>query len=367
MGEESLLSVRLRHRQGSLRMEVEFCLSAPWTVLFGPSGIGKSTVLRAIAGFVRPDECRIASGCPEQVLVSSAERCFVPAHLRPVRSAGQTARLFPGMRVRESVAYGLGRGAKGASTDGDGQEVVEEVMALFRLSTLAERRPGDLSGGERQRVSVARAVVSAVTFEGASRPLLLLDEPFSGLDACTGSFCAWIAEDWTEAYRLANEGLLANPGNALLINNAAVALLEQGQFRQAVTLLTHGRSLPAQRRDRATLAATEGMLFFRIGMFDEGRRRYNRIITFFENNNEENVVARAALILAREEILANTSEAESSWKRADALMPANPTADLVTVRDRVAALGPKAPTHVVASTRSIEPFLDSLLELPATL
>jgi len=226
LGEESLLSVRLRHRQGSLRMEVEFCLSAPWTVLFGPSGMGKSTVLRAIAGFVRPDECRIASGCPEQVLVSTAERCFVPAHLRPVRSAGQTARLFPGMRVRESVAYGLGRGAKGASTDGDGQEVVEEVMALFRLSTLAERRPGDLSGGERQRVSVARAVVSAVTFEGASRPLLLLDEPFSGLDAALRDELAVSLRDWLGGSKTPVLSVSHDVGEAFLLRAEVIRMAE---------------------------------------------------------------------------------------------------------------------------------------------
>ena len=55
-------------------------------------------------------------------------------------------------------------------------------MRLFRLTAMADRMPRELSGGERQRGSVARAVVSAVTYEGPAKPLLLLDEPFSGLD-----------------------------------------------------------------------------------------------------------------------------------------------------------------------------------------
>lgn len=183
LADEALLSARLRHRQGSLRLDVSFSLAAPWTVLFGPSGSGKSTVMRAIAGFVRPDEGRIVFGTAKIVLVSTADRTFVPAHLRPVRSAGQTARLFPGMRVWENVAYGLGGTSYPEANYRGGGDLVEEVLRLFRLSTLAERMPGDLSGGERQRVSVARAVASAVTFDGPGRALLLLDEPFSGLDA----------------------------------------------------------------------------------------------------------------------------------------------------------------------------------------
>ena len=188
LGEERLISVELRHRQGSLRLRVEFALNAPWTVLFGPSGSGKSTVLRAIAGFVRPDEGRIVLGPTEfgpseRVLLSTAERVFVPAHLRPVRSAGQAARLFPGMTVRGNLEYGVGWRSHAGSHAGDARAMVDEVLGLFRLTTLGERRPGELSGGERQRVSVARAVVSGVTFDGPGRALLLLDEPFSGLDA----------------------------------------------------------------------------------------------------------------------------------------------------------------------------------------
>jgi molybdate transport system ATP-binding protein len=61
-------------------------------------------------------------------------------------------------------------------------EVVEEVMRLFGLTRLADRMPRALSGGEKQRASVARAVVSAITFEVPGTALLLLDEPFSGLD-----------------------------------------------------------------------------------------------------------------------------------------------------------------------------------------
>src|SRR5579871_3010255 len=92
---DNLLTVRMAHRVGGLRLDVSFALTQPWTVLFGPSGSGKTTVLRAIAGFVRPDVGRIVYGPMERVLVSTEERVFVPAHRRPVRSAAQAARPFP--------------------------------------------------------------------------------------------------------------------------------------------------------------------------------------------------------------------------------------------------------------------------------
>jgi len=177
-GESSpqFLKVNINHRIGAVSLNVNFAQTAPWTVLFGPSGSGKTTVLRAIAGFVRPDAGSILRG--GTVLVDHASGVFVPAHLRPVRSAGQAARLFPNMTVRSNAIYGSGLTSKPA----DAMETVEEVMRLFRLQDLLDRWPHELSGGEKQRVSVARAVVSAITYGQPGAALLLLDEPFSGLD-----------------------------------------------------------------------------------------------------------------------------------------------------------------------------------------
>jgi molybdate transport system ATP-binding protein len=173
---DSLLTVKIEHRVGALELEVQFVLTQPWTVLFGPSGSGKSTVLRAIAGFVKPDAGWILRGL--NVLVDRGAGMFVPAHARPVRSAGQTARLFPHMTVRTNVLFGAG----GYSKPAVGNSVADEVMAMFRLQELAERMPRQLSGGERERASAARAVVSAATFGGPGKALLQLDEPFAGLD-----------------------------------------------------------------------------------------------------------------------------------------------------------------------------------------
>ena len=175
----SHLNVRIQHRVGALELHIAFELTQPWTVLFGPSGSGKTTVLRAIGGFVRPDAGRIAS--QTEILFDSASKLFVPAHERPIRSAGQTARLFPHKTVLWNLVYGNGWTTKPR----DAMGIAEELMASFDLKEFADRMPNQLSGGEWQRAVVARAVVAAITFEGPGTALLLLDEPFSGLDNST--------------------------------------------------------------------------------------------------------------------------------------------------------------------------------------
>jgi molybdate transport system ATP-binding protein len=168
------LSVQLRHRLGALKLDVAFTLTQPWTVLFGPSGSGKTTVLRAIAGFVKPDAGRIVVGPNERTLVDTEAGVFVSPHERPVRTAGQTGRLFPHMTIRQNVGYGVEE-----LKPEDGRRLVDEVLELFCLSAFDKRMPHDLSGGERQKVLVARTAASAVT---GGKNLLLLDEPFNGLD-----------------------------------------------------------------------------------------------------------------------------------------------------------------------------------------
>ena len=154
------VEVDVRHRLGTLELNTAFRAMAPWTVLFGPSGSGKSTILRTIAGLVRPDEGSVAV-LGEKVV---GDGVWVPAHLRRVRWAGQRAALFPRKTVGENLAMG-----------GGGE--VERALDVFGLRALKGRRPGELSGGERQRVSVVRAAI------GAQGKVLLLDEPFAGLDA----------------------------------------------------------------------------------------------------------------------------------------------------------------------------------------
>jgi molybdate transport system ATP-binding protein len=172
----NLLSVQIKDHVGALALDVTFALTQPWTVLFGPSGSGKTTILRTIAGFVRPSSGRITRG--DSILLDSEAKVLIPAHRRPVRSAGQVARLFPHMTVQQNLSYGVGSSSRASDT----KHLIDEVLTLFQLGALAARMPRNLSGGERQRVSVARAVASAVTAGSTPAAILLLDEPFAGLD-----------------------------------------------------------------------------------------------------------------------------------------------------------------------------------------
>ena len=137
----------------------EFCS------LLGASGCGKTTTLRMIAGFERPD-----SG---QILLDGQDMAPLPPHLRPVNTVFQNYALFPLMSVRDNVAFGL-RYQKADKAEVDRR--VAEALELTRIGELAKRRPSQLSGGQQQRVALARALV-------LNPRVLLLDEPLGALDA----------------------------------------------------------------------------------------------------------------------------------------------------------------------------------------
>ena len=178
----SRLSVKLRHCIGSLQIDINFELTQPWTILFGPSGSGKSTILRAITGLFKPDFAVIFSN-PREVsqskdglaLVDTGKGIWLPPHKRGIALASQKPALFPHMTVLQNILFGY----PGVGSPGE-KDYLEDLTAsipkLFRIEHLLHRRPNQLSGGEVQRVNLARA-----TMVRGIR-ILLLDEPFTGLD-----------------------------------------------------------------------------------------------------------------------------------------------------------------------------------------
>jgi molybdate transport system ATP-binding protein len=163
------LRVAVEHSLGELTLQVRCALSAPWTVLFGPSGAGKTSLLRVLGGLTRPEQGRVI--LHQRTLVDIENGTWIPPAERAIGFVTQRPTLFPHMDVTTNVAFGLSGLTPRASA-----ERVAQMLALFQAGHLARRAPRDLSGGEKQRVALARAL--------APEPrMLLLDEPFTGLDA----------------------------------------------------------------------------------------------------------------------------------------------------------------------------------------
>ena len=160
----------LHCRVGDFELSLDWDLDPGRTlVLFGPSGAGKTTALRAMAGLVRPVAGRI--DIDGQAVYDSSTRLWVPAHQRRVGYLTQQYNLFPHLTLYQNVAFGLG-----ASVNAQDKTAVWALLESFELLGLEDRFPWELSGGQQQRAALARAL--------AIRPrLLLLDEPFAALDA----------------------------------------------------------------------------------------------------------------------------------------------------------------------------------------
>ena len=132
--------------------------------ILGSSGAGKSTLLRLIAGFEKPDQGQIEFDGAEV-----AGEHFVPAEKRKIGIVPQDGALFPHLNVYDNIGFGIAK-------DPDRASRIQQLLVLTELEGLEKRKPQELSGGQMQRVALARAL--------APRPkLVLLDEPFSALDA----------------------------------------------------------------------------------------------------------------------------------------------------------------------------------------
>ena len=134
--------------------------------IYGPSGAGKTSVLRMIAGLLKPDSGHIVVG--GHAWFDDEKKINIKPQLRSIGMVFQEYSLFPNMTVRENLAYAL--------ENGQSPTVVDDLLRLTELDQLQNQRPGLLSGGQKQRVALARALVR--------RPqIMLLDEPLSALDS----------------------------------------------------------------------------------------------------------------------------------------------------------------------------------------
>lgn len=172
-----MLQVDVSHAVGDIRLTVAFAVASHRCLaLAGPSGAGKTTILRLIAGTQRPDRAHIAFG--EDVWVDTTARTWVPPERRRCGYVFQDYALFPHLSAWRNVAYG-------ARTHGRSERRAAAIRLLdrFGLADRADARPHELSGGERQRVALARALA-------AEPAVLLLDEPLAALDPRTRASAA---------------------------------------------------------------------------------------------------------------------------------------------------------------------------------
>lgn len=179
------------------------------TVLLGPSGCGKSTTLRLIAGLERADAGRI--------LIGGRNVTHEPPSLRDISMVFQSYALFPHLSVAENIVFGL----RVRKVDGaERRRRLDDVAELLALGPLLDRKPSQISGGQQQRVALGRAIV-------ARKPVCLMDEPLSNLDAQLradmrkeiralqqklGITMVYVTHDQTEAMTMADQVILIRNG-----------------------------------------------------------------------------------------------------------------------------------------------------------
>ena len=163
-----MIDVEIHQRIGDFVLDISFSGGSGITALFGPSGSGKSSVIKVIAGLTRLGTGRVVL---DGTVLADGEGRHTPPHRRRIGVVFQEARLFPHLSVRRNLRYGRLFTPRGEQRIAEGP-----VIDTLGIGHLLDRHPATLSGGEQQRVAIGRALL-------ASPRLLLMDEPLASLDA----------------------------------------------------------------------------------------------------------------------------------------------------------------------------------------
>ena len=220
-------------------LDVKFSAAPGFTILFGPSGAGKTTILDCVAGLATPDDGRIT--VDDRVLFEgNAEgknnnrgenrepvRKNVPVAKRGVGYVLQDQALFPHLSVEQNTEYGIANLPRA-----ERKQRASAMFEEFRIAHLRRRFPGEISGGERQRVALARALVTDPC-------VLLLDEPLAALDAATKGKILDDLRQWNRAHRIpilyvthSREEVLVLGDHVLVIENGRI--IAQGTPHQVL-------------------------------------------------------------------------------------------------------------------------------------
>ncbi len=208
------ISVDIEKKLGNFQLKVAFEAGNEVLALLGASGCGKSMTLRCIAGIVTPDKGRII--LDGVTLFDSEKHINLPPQKRKVGLLFQNYALFPNMTVLENLRAGCRR----SCTKAEAEEKICRILEVFELTPLASHLPSQLSGGQQQRTALARILLSEPN-------ILLLDEPFSALDAHLrfrleremaqvvqdfGKTVLLVSHDRDEVYRLSDQVLVMHNG-----------------------------------------------------------------------------------------------------------------------------------------------------------
>ncbi len=240
------LSVSIQHRYGDFALDVAFDAPPGVTVLFGRSGSGKTTVVNAVAGLLRPVSGTVS--VDGRVLLDTNTAQSLPAHKRQIGYVFQDARLFPHMTVRKNLLYATRFRASETKP-----RAYDDIVDMLGLSALVDRHPASLSGGETQRVAIGRALL-------AQPRLLLMDEPLAALDSArkaeilpyletlwaqTRVPILYVSHAMAEVARLAKTVVVLDAGRVIGSGPAEQVLSDPALVKQ-VGLREAGTVLPAR-------------------------------------------------------------------------------------------------------------------------
>ncbi|NIX76393.1 molybdenum ABC transporter ATP-binding protein [Microvirga terricola] len=208
------LDLDICHRQGSFTLEARIHSEGRLTALFGQSGAGKTTIINAIGGLIRPSQGRIVVN--GRVLVDTQSGIFVPKHKRHIGTVFQEGRLFPHLNVRQNLLFG-----RWFTPRRERVADFSAIVDLLGIGHLLDRNPATLSGGEKQRVAIGRALLT-------DPQLLLMDEPLASLDEARKS------EIYPYIERLRDEGNVP----IVLVSHSVT---EIARLATSIVILSDGR------------------------------------------------------------------------------------------------------------------------------
>jgi molybdate transport system ATP-binding protein len=188
--------------------------SGEFVTIYGPSGAGKTTFLRLLAGLDKPNQGKIEFD--SQLWLDTKQKIFLKANHRSVGLVFQDYALFPNMSVKDNIKYGLK-----PNTD---KAYVTDVIELMDINNLLDRKPNTLSGGQSQRVALARTLVS-------QPDLLLLDEPLSALDPEMRQRLQNYLRQAHERYQLTTIMVSHDVGEIFKLSDRVI-ILENGKLKQ---------------------------------------------------------------------------------------------------------------------------------------